>query len=195
MEISELLPLLHTIEQLKNTTRHSWTSAGRHESIAEHSWRLALMTYFVRDEFPQANGERLLLLSLTHDLGEIFTGDIPAFVKTDTDRDQEQLSLETWLISLPESIRYPLRSLFDEMEKQETLEARIVKALDRIEALLQHNEADLSTWLSLEYELNLTYGQKEAACSSYLLRLREAVRQETLEKIKAGTESQPNLKE
>ena len=69
------------------------------------------------------------------------------------------------------------------------------KALDRIEALLQHNEADLSTWLSLEYELNLTYGQKEAACSSYLLRLREAVRQETLEKIKAGTESQPNLKE
>lgn len=76
MEISELLPLLHTIEQLKNTTRHSWTSAGRHESVAEHSWRLALMTYFVRDEFPQANGERLLLLSLTHDLGEIFTGDI-----------------------------------------------------------------------------------------------------------------------
>ena len=45
------------------------------------------MTYFVRDEFPQANGERLLLLSLTHDLGEIFTGDIPAFVKTDTDRN------------------------------------------------------------------------------------------------------------
>ena len=34
-----------------------------------------VMTYFVRDEFPQANGERLLLLSLTHDLGEIFTGD------------------------------------------------------------------------------------------------------------------------
>ena len=66
MEISELLPLLHTIEQLKNTTRHSWTSAGRHESVAEHSWRLALMAYWISDEFPQADMNKVIKMCLIH---------------------------------------------------------------------------------------------------------------------------------
>ena len=188
MNISQLLPLLHTVEQLKNTTRHSWTSSGRQESVAEHSWRLALTAYFISDEFPQADQKRLLLLSLVHDLGEIFTGDIPAFVKTDHDREHERQCLEAGLASLPQPLQEELRALITEMEEQKTLESRIVKALDRIEALVQHNEADLSTWLPLEYELNLTYGQKEAAVDPYLLELREAVRQETLAKIHGSSQ-------
>lgn len=40
-----LLDMLHTAEKLKDTTRHCYTSGGRHESVAEHSWRLALMAF------------------------------------------------------------------------------------------------------------------------------------------------------
>ena len=47
------------------------------------------------------------------------------------------------------------------MEALETLEAKIYKALDKLEALIQHNEADLSTWIPLEYDLQITYGTKE----------------------------------
>ena len=42
---------LAVAEKLKCNTRHSWTSTGRRASVAEHSWRLALMAYLVRDEF------------------------------------------------------------------------------------------------------------------------------------------------
>ena len=53
-----------------------------------------------------------------------------------------------------------------EMEEQRTLEAKIFKALDKMEALISHNEADISTWLPLEYELNLTYGRRRCSFQS-----------------------------
>ena len=60
MEIRALLKALAAAEQLKNNTRHSWTSAGRHESVAEHSWRLARMAYFVKDEYPELDMDKLI---------------------------------------------------------------------------------------------------------------------------------------
>ena len=58
MDARLLLEALHVAERLKNATRHSYTSQGRHESVAEHSWRLALMAYWMKDEFPQKEGEK-----------------------------------------------------------------------------------------------------------------------------------------
>lgn len=82
MEPEKLLEALHTAEKLKDTTRHCYTSKGRHESVAEHSWRIALMAFWLRDEFPQADMDKVIRMCLIHDLGECFTGDIPAFDKT-----------------------------------------------------------------------------------------------------------------
>lgn len=186
MEISALLDMLHVAEQLKNNTRHSWTSSSRQESVAEHSWRLALMAYWVHDEFPEANREKLMLLSLIHDLGESFTGDIPAFVKTDDDRETEYTQLQQWTAALPQPYCSEMSELFQELEEQITLESKIVKALDKIEVLIQHNEADIDTWLPLEYEMNLTHANPQVQFSAYLKQLREAVRQDTLKKIAAA---------
>ena len=60
MNPQELLVVLHTAERLKNTSRHSWTSSGRQESVAEHSFRLAVMAYFMKDEFPTLDIERVI---------------------------------------------------------------------------------------------------------------------------------------
>lgn len=43
MRPERLFEILAVAERLKCNTRHSWTSTGRRESVAEHSWRLALM--------------------------------------------------------------------------------------------------------------------------------------------------------
>ena len=59
MEPEKLLVALHTAEKLKDTTRHCYTSKGRHESVAEHSWRIALMAFWLRDEFPQADMDKV----------------------------------------------------------------------------------------------------------------------------------------
>lgn len=83
MEVKKLLEVLTTAEHLKDVPRHCYTSGGRRESVAEHSWRLTLMAYWVSDEFPEADLEKLLKMCLIHDLGEAFTGDVPTFEKTD----------------------------------------------------------------------------------------------------------------
>ena len=100
MRPSELLAALHTAEKLKDTTRHCYTSGWRHESVAEHSWRIALMAFFLRDEFPEADMDKVTRMCLIHDLGECFTGDIPAFDKTAQDESTEEA-----LLSVPDMYR------------------------------------------------------------------------------------------
>ena len=104
MEPEKLLEALHTAEKLKDTTRHCYTSKGRHESVAEHSWRIALMAFWLRDEFPQADMDKVIRMCLIHDLGECFTGDIPAFDKTAADEAAEEALLSRWVDSLPERL-------------------------------------------------------------------------------------------
>ena len=89
MTPKEYLEILHTAEKLKDTTRHCTTSGRRTESVAEHSWRLALMAILLRGEFPEADINKLTAMCIIHDLGECFTGDIPTFSKTDKDRETE----------------------------------------------------------------------------------------------------------
>ena len=191
MEIGALLQALHVAEQLKNNTRHSWTSDGRHESVAEHSWRVTLMAYFVKDEYPDLDMNRVLLMCLIHDLGEAFTGDIPAFVKTEADEERESALLSQWVSSLPEPFREEMHELYREMDAQETAEARLYKALDRMETIIQHNEAPISTWLPLEYEKNLVYGKEQCAFSPYTSALQERVKNDCLEKIRREGSGEP----
>ena len=79
MDPRRLIEIMSVAEKLKNNTRHSWTSSNRQESVAEHSWRLSLMAYFVKDEFPEADISKVILMCIFHDLGEAITGDIPSF--------------------------------------------------------------------------------------------------------------------
>ena len=185
MKPTELLQILHTAERLKDTTRHCDTSGGRRESVAEHSWRLALMAFFLRDEFPELDMDRVVRMCLIHDLGECFTGDIPSFLKTDADTAKEDSLLSRWVTSLPAPYCADMAALYAEMDALETPEAKLYKALDKLEAVIAHNESPISSWLPREYDLNLTYADEHVAFSPSLTALREAVRDETKAKIAA----------
>lgn len=137
MKIDEYIKLLDLFEAMKRNTRHSWLSDGRHESVAEHSWRLAAMAYLVKDEFPEADISRVILMCLFHDIGEAFTGDIPTFLKTGADEEAEGNVVDRFLDTLPEPYRSELRTLFAEMRELKTAEAKIYKALDKMEAVIQ----------------------------------------------------------
>lgn len=89
MEPRKLIEAMAVAERLKNNTRHSYTTTGRKESVAEHSWRLILLAYFVSDEFKDIDLVKLMKMCLIHDLGEAFTGDIPSFLKNDDDEERE----------------------------------------------------------------------------------------------------------
>ncbi len=184
MDLKKYMELLHLAEKLKNNTRHSWTSNGRHESVAEHSWRLTYMAYFMKDEYPDIDIDKVIRMCIFHDIGEAFTGDIPAFEKTDTHETTENRVVNEWINSLPLPYQNELKSLFEEMNARETKEAKLYKALDKMEAVIQHNEADIESWLPLEYDLQLEYGAKEVQFSETTRELKALANAETLDKIK-----------
>ncbi len=183
MEIKKFLEIVNFVEKLKNTFRHSFTSSGRQESVAEHCYRTAIMACLIIDEFPEANAEKLIKMCLIHDLGKAFVGDIPAFEKTESDEEKEKQSLNSWLKTLPKPYDDEMINLYEDFVELSSLEAKICKALDNLEALIQHNQAPLSTWIPLEYDLQLTYGNDKVAFSDYLTRLREEVCNDSIKKI------------
>lgn len=183
MEARKLLEALSAAERLKDATRHCYTRNGRHESVAEHSWMMTLMAFFIKDEFPEADMDKVIKMCIIHDLGEAFTGDIPTFEKTEANERTEEKLLYEWVDTLPENIRAEMTALYDEMAKRENVEAKIYKAIDGLEALVQHNISDISTWIPREYELNKTYADDKVAFSDYLKGLREEIRKDTLDKI------------
>ena len=183
MEPRTLIEILTTAERLKDTTRHCYTSKGRHESVAEHSWMASLMAFFLQEEFPDADMNKVIKMCIIHDLGECFTGDIPTFDKTAAHEATEEDLLSAWVNTLPQPYRDEMTALYAEMAARETLEAKIYKAIDSMEAVLQHNLSDLSTWIPHEYQLNQTYGSDKAAFSPYLTALRAELKKDTLKKI------------
>lgn len=182
MDARELLTALCVAERLKDTIRHCYTSKGRHESVAEHSWMMTLIAFFIKDEFPQADINKVIQMCIIHDLGECFTGDVPSFLKTEQDESTEKELLESWVNSLPEPTRAQMLELYTEMEERQTLEAKIYKAIDSLEALIQHNFSDISTWSENEFELNTTYANDKVQFSQYLSALREEIRKDTVAK-------------
>lgn len=183
MDARTYLEILHLAERLKDTPRHCTTSCRRTESVAEHSWRIALMALLLRHEFPEADIDRVTAMCVIHDLGECFTGDIPAFLKTDADRSAEDSLLRQWVSSLPPALSADLSALYDEIDAQQTIESKLFKALDKLEAQIQHNESPLDTWAENEYSLNLTYAFDTVAFSGWLTGLRNEIKNETLAKI------------
>ncbi len=184
MEQREFLDILHIAERLKDAERHCTTTNGRRESVAEHSWRISLMAFLLEDVFPEADINKVIRMCLIHDLGECFTGDIPTFLKTDRDRRTEDELLNDWVASLSEDVSVRMSELYNEMEAQQTVEAKIYKALDKLEALIQHNESPIITWADNEYELNRTYAFDTVEFSPWLKELRQEILQDTLEKIR-----------
>lgn len=185
MEARKLIEVLNVAERLKDVTRHCYTRNGRHESVAEHSWMMTLMAFFMRDEFPEVDMDKVIRMCIIHDLGEIFTGDIPAFDKTAEHEKMEERLLYDWVDTLPEKYALEMRALYQEMDCRETMEAKVYKAIDGLEAVLQHNISDLSTWIPKEYELNLTYAEDKVRFSNYLTNLRAELRADSLKKIEA----------
>jgi len=183
MHPRELIDFLGIIGQLKRNTRHVWGENGRQESVAEHSWRLAVMALLVADEFKTLDIDKVVKMCLIHDFGEAITGDIPSFYKTEQDREKEDVAVSDLLQKLPDNLAGEFTELFLEMAELNTEESKLFKALDRLEAIISHNESPLSTWLELEYTENITYGDENVVHSEYLKELKEQLKKDTLQKI------------
>ena len=180
-----ILDFLRATERLKVVTRSAYTSEGNPESVAEHSWRLCLMALVLRDEFPDVDLGKLLAMCVVHDLGEAIGGDVPAPEQARrraadpgaTKAVQEREDLLTLLAPLPVSLRQTITALWDEYESAASPEARVAKALDKLETILQHTQG--ANPRDFDYRFNLGYGRAFTDNHPAIVRLRALLDGET----------------
>jgi len=185
-DCQKILDFLHETEKLKTLKRHSWLSDGQQETVAEHTWRMALMAILIA---PYLDREVDLLktikLILVHDLVEIHYKDNPAFNDAPTDKEeQEKASLKKLTRNLPPSLSKKINELWQEYEQAKTLEARFAKSMDKTEVLLQHNEADIKHMTKKEFAFNFYHGMEFGEHDSFLRLFRELINSETLKHYK-----------
>ncbi len=70
IELLGILDFLKGAEKVKSTLRTAYTSTGRHESTAEHTWRLCLMALLFESSYPYIDMLKLIKMCIIHDLGE-----------------------------------------------------------------------------------------------------------------------------
>ena len=181
-QLKDRLQFLEKAESLKDTLRSAYTSEGRIESTAEHTWRLTLLVITLSDLLPELDLLHLLKLCILHDLGEAVDGDIPAPEQKNlsTKSNKERENFKSLLVALPETLRVEFLSLWDEYENAQTIEARVAKALDKIETLLQHNQG--ANPADFDYSFNLEYGKRYTDAVPIASQIRSILDKETSEK-------------
>jgi putative hydrolases of HD superfamily len=177
--ISGALEFLREAERLKSTLRSGYTSTGRPESTAEHTWRLCLMALVFADEFETIDLLRLLKLCIVHDLGEALSGDIPAVMQTErfNKSAHERADLHVLTQALDPAKRAEILALWEEYEAAASPEAILAKGLDKLETILQHNQGQNPE--DFDYAFNLGYGQKQTSAHPVLARIRAILDKET----------------
>lgn len=183
-DVMKIIDFIKEAEQLKNTMRHCWSSTGKQESTAEHTWRLCLMVMLFEKDLPQLNTLKLMKMCLVHDLAEIVDGDIPAIMNVPNKSQIERKNLKFLTRKLPLHLKEEILSLCDEYEAMETLESKVAKALDKLETLMQHNAGKNPD--NFNYKFNLTYGKNYTNEIEILKIVREIIDNETYEKIESS---------
>jgi putative hydrolase of HD superfamily len=191
-ELSGILDFLRAAEALKTATRSGWTSAGQRESVAEHTWRLCLMALVLHREFADVDFARLIRICIVHDLGEAIGGDVPAPEQAARGASKaagERRDLLQLLSPLPGALRDEITALWDEYEAARTPEARLAKALDKLETILQHTQG--ANPPDFDYRFNLGYGRQYTAGHPLLEQVRAILDDETERRAREGEPGGP----
>ncbi len=183
MDANQMITFIKELERLKETTRTAYMRSGRRESVAEHSWRLAMFALALSDEFPELDLKRVLSLCLVHDLGEAYDGDISATIQVDQ-KDKirkEEKAVERLTSNLPGYVSDSILDLCKEYNRGESDEAKFVKALDKMETIIQHTQGTNPP--GFDYAFNLTYGKEYADYNAVIKSIRDEIDEETKKKM------------
>jgi putative hydrolase of HD superfamily len=143
------------------------------------------MVLVLRPAFPDVDFAKLVRICIIHDLGEAIHGDVSAPEQARRaaegtlagKAEQERRDLMELLSPLPPRQRDEIAALWDEYEAATSPEAKLAKALDKIETIMQHNQGLNPP--DFDYRFNLDYGRKHTADIPLIAELRRILDLET----------------
>jgi putative hydrolase of HD superfamily len=132
----DFLEFASEIGRLKEIKRTGWInkSVKNPESVADHSFRLAVLAMLYAEE-SNLNSEKCMKMALVHDMAEIYTGDIPRHDKEKIEKEEQ--ALKRLLEKLPDKMKKEITDLWEEFAAKKSKEAMLVSDLDKIEMLIQ----------------------------------------------------------
>ncbi|MEI6650453.1 MAG: HD domain-containing protein [Candidatus Moraniibacteriota bacterium] len=151
--IDRVFDFLRTAEGLKSVLRYASTTSGRKESVADHSWRVALMAFVVGDGLGlKIDFSRAMKMAIVHDIAESIAGDIDFVrisdgeVTREEKRSAELVAMTELKETLSGSAGEELYAIWKEYDAGETEVARYVRAIDKLETLTQLVESGHSIY-------------------------------------------------
>lgn len=144
--LKKILKVFLTLQWAKELPRQGFIALGfkRNEadSVAAHSWATAMLAYILASEMKKDGQEidvdKVVKMAMFHDMAETIVGDVGTFVKGMAKGAFAPIEEEglKWLVAdLPE--KEEIVALVEEYMKRKTLEARLVKVCDNLDALAQ----------------------------------------------------------
>jgi len=152
---NDMAKYLYEAGQLKRVKRSGWWIAGVKdpESVAEHSFRTAVIAYILA-QLEGAEVGKVTLMALFHDMGEARTNDLHRIVRRYVNWENvDQRVIKDQSKRLPAHISEEMISLLSEFEEAISLEARIARDADLLECLVQAREyqalgyKDVADWI------------------------------------------------
>jgi putative hydrolase of HD superfamily len=123
------------------------------ESDVEHSFSLAMLSWFLAPYFPELDTGKLIELCLAHDMLEVYCGDTFSF-DDQAVMGQDEREVVAIATLKKEWADFPaLTTAIDEYEKKETREAKFVVALDRLQPVLMDYLSEGRSW----HKLGITF--------------------------------------
>ena len=191
-QLQAVLGVLKLAERLKFELRHSYTSSGRQESVAEHTWRMSLMAVLMEPYLEQkVDMATLLKMIIVHDLIEAEAGDMSALdilrdpSLKEIKQQREVAAIEHLRDRLGEPLGTQIYALWYEFEDKETYVAKVANAFDKMEVQLQHNDADITTWEPIEYDMSYMMN-RHVDFDKNLSLFKDLIEQEAEEKMLAA---------
>jgi putative hydrolases of HD superfamily len=135
-----ILDFFKTAVNLKNISRQGWInklSLKHPESVSDHSYSMAIMGMVISD-LENYNSEKILKMILLHDLAESKIGDYtPNQISKENKIKIENNAYDEIINSLPDAIKLQYGQIWEEYQKQESPESKIVHQIDKLEMALQ----------------------------------------------------------
>ena len=135
-----ILDFFKTAVNLKNISRQGWInklSLKHPESVSDHSYSMAIMGMVISD-LENYNSEKILKMILLHDLAESKIGDYtPNQISKENKIKIENNAYDEIINALPDAIKLQYAQIWEEYQKQESPESKIVHQIDKLEMALQ----------------------------------------------------------
>lgn len=166
-----IIEFIRYAERLKTELRHATRSDNQRESVADHTWRLALFLILVAPKLKlEIDLSKALKMTIIHDIVEIEAKDISVLKQINDDalsfqKKKAEILAINKIKKLLGDNGQEIYDLWNEYEDSRTNEAKIIKALDKLEGQLQFLEDPIRKFTIYEQDsIELLLNQTKKLC-------------------------------